>query len=110
MTQAAETMNIGLTTLQRWLRQFRGEVRGDTPTTTAITSEQRCHGNKQQQKVAVKLKAGYRVPTYRQCQNIECITNGICKYRWCAAIHSQAEYSVFSNTLLGGFHDIDRSI
>lgn len=27
VTQAAETMNIGLSTLQRWLRQYRGEVR-----------------------------------------------------------------------------------
>ncbi len=34
-------MNIGLLTLQRWLRQFSGEVRGDTPTATAITFEQR---------------------------------------------------------------------
>lgn len=41
VTQAAETMNIGLSTLQRWLRQYRGEVRGDTPIATAITSEQR---------------------------------------------------------------------
>ncbi|HHL2560319.1 TPA: transposase [Yersinia enterocolitica] len=24
VTQAAETMNIGLSTLQRWLRQYRG--------------------------------------------------------------------------------------
>ena len=39
VTQAAETMNIGLSTLQRWLRQYGGEVRGDTPTATAITSE-----------------------------------------------------------------------
>ncbi|EGT5658124.1 transposase [Citrobacter braakii] len=41
VTQAAETMNIGLSTLQRWLRQYRGEVRGDTPIATAITPEQR---------------------------------------------------------------------
>ena len=41
VTQAAETMNIGLSTLQRWLRQYRGEVRGDTPTASAITPEQR---------------------------------------------------------------------
>ncbi|WP_413536322.1 transposase [Rahnella inusitata] len=41
VTQAAETMNIGLSTLQRWLRQYRGEVRVDTPIATAITSEQR---------------------------------------------------------------------
>jgi len=39
VTQAAETMNIDLSTLQRWLRQYRGEVRGDTPIATAITSE-----------------------------------------------------------------------
>lgn len=41
VTQAAETMNIGLSTLQRWLRQYRGEVRGDTPLATEITYEQR---------------------------------------------------------------------
>lgn len=41
VTQAAETMNIGLSTLQRWLRQYRGEVRGDAPIVTAITPEQR---------------------------------------------------------------------
>ncbi|WP_192938229.1 hypothetical protein [Rahnella sikkimica] len=32
-------MNIGLSTLQCWLRQYSGEFRGDTP--IAITSEQR---------------------------------------------------------------------
>ncbi|MCS3422225.1 transposase [Rahnella sp. BIGb0603] len=41
VTQTAETMNIGLSTLQRWLRQNRGEVRGVTPIASAITSEQR---------------------------------------------------------------------
>lgn len=41
VTQAAETMNIGLSTLQCWLRQYRGEVRGDTPTASAIAPEQR---------------------------------------------------------------------
>lgn len=41
VTQAAETMNIGLSTLQRWLRQYRGEVRGETPAASAITPEQR---------------------------------------------------------------------
>lgn len=40
VTQAAKTMNRGLSTLQCWLRQYRGEVRGDTPIATAITSEQ----------------------------------------------------------------------
>ncbi|WP_158499627.1 hypothetical protein [Yersinia pseudotuberculosis] len=34
-------MNIGLSTLERWLRQYRGEVRVDAPIATAITSEQR---------------------------------------------------------------------
>lgn len=38
---AAETMNIGLSTLQRWLRQYRGEVRDETPAASAITPEQR---------------------------------------------------------------------
>ncbi|HBI6269187.1 TPA: transposase [Serratia marcescens] len=41
VTQAAETMNIGLSILQRWLRQYRGEVRGETPAASAITPEQR---------------------------------------------------------------------
>lgn len=41
VTQAAETMNIGVSTLQRWLRQYRAEVRGETPAANAITSEQR---------------------------------------------------------------------
>ena len=41
VTQAAETMNIGLSTLQRWLRQYRGEIRGNTPIASAITPEQR---------------------------------------------------------------------
>jgi transposase-like protein len=71
VTQAAETMNIGLSTLQRWLRQFRGEVRGDIPTATAITSEQRCHGNEQRQKVAVKLKeAGENIQQVCRCLSL----------------------------------------
>lgn len=41
VTQAAETMNIGLSTLQRWLRQYRGEICGNTPIASAITPEQR---------------------------------------------------------------------
>ncbi|KEY56644.1 transposase [Serratia sp. DD3] len=41
VNQAAETMNIGLSTLQRWLRQYRGEILGDTPIASAITPEQR---------------------------------------------------------------------
>lgn len=41
VTQAAEAMNIGLIKLQRWLRKYRGEVRGDTPIVIAITPEQR---------------------------------------------------------------------
>lgn len=34
-------MNIGLSTLQRWLRQYRGDIRGNTPIASAITPEQR---------------------------------------------------------------------
>ncbi|AHM72183.1 transposase [Yersinia hibernica] len=41
VTLVAETMSIGLPTLQRWIRQYRGEVRGETPTACAITLEQR---------------------------------------------------------------------
>lgn len=29
VTHTAEMMNIGLSTSQRWLRQYRGEVRGE---------------------------------------------------------------------------------
>lgn len=29
VTQTAEMMNIGLSTSKRWLRQYRGEVRGE---------------------------------------------------------------------------------
>lgn len=35
--QAVETMNIGLSILQRWLRQYLGEIRGETPVASAIT-------------------------------------------------------------------------
>ena len=38
--QAAEAMNVGLSTLQRWLRQFRQEQNGVTPKASAITPEQ----------------------------------------------------------------------
>ncbi|EOY1430676.1 transposase [Yersinia enterocolitica] len=54
VTQAAETMNItfqpfnlstfqpfNLSTFQSWLRQYRGEIRGDTPIASSITPEQR---------------------------------------------------------------------
>lgn len=41
VTQTAETINIGLSTLQRWLRQYRGEVHRETPVARTITPEQR---------------------------------------------------------------------
>ena len=39
--EAAEAMNIGQSTLQRWMRQYREEQLGFTPKATAITEEQR---------------------------------------------------------------------
>lgn len=39
--QAADAMNVGYSSLQKWLRQYREEQRGITPKTTAITSEQK---------------------------------------------------------------------
>ncbi|GLR71645.1 transposase [Agaribacter marinus] len=38
--QAALAMNIGFSTLQRWIRQYREEQQGLTPTASAITPEQ----------------------------------------------------------------------
>ncbi len=38
---AAEAMNIGQSTLQRWMRQYREEQLGVTPKAAAITEEHR---------------------------------------------------------------------
>ena len=38
---AAEAMNIGQSTLQRWMRQYREEQLGVTPKATAISEEHR---------------------------------------------------------------------
>lgn len=38
--QAAEAMNVGLSTMQRWLSQYRQELQGHTPKASAITPEQ----------------------------------------------------------------------
>lgn len=38
--QAAIAMDVGLSTLQRWLRQYRGEQKGIPPKASAITPEQ----------------------------------------------------------------------
>lgn len=38
--QAAIAMNVGISTLQRWLRQYRGEQKGITPKASAIIPEQ----------------------------------------------------------------------
>ena len=40
VVQAAKAMNVGLSTLQRWLRQYRQELQGVTPHARAITPEQ----------------------------------------------------------------------
>lgn len=40
VVQAAKAMNIGQSSLQRWLRQYRQEVKGITPQARAISPEQ----------------------------------------------------------------------
>ena len=39
--EAAQAMNVGLSSLQRWLSQYRNEINGITPKATAITTEQK---------------------------------------------------------------------
>ena len=39
--EAAKAMNVGLSSLQKWLRQYRNEMKGITPKETAITAEQK---------------------------------------------------------------------
>lgn len=39
--QAASAMNVGYSTLQKWLRQYRQEQTGITPKASAITAEQK---------------------------------------------------------------------
>ena len=38
--EASKAMNVGLSTLQRWLRQYKNEIQGVTPQSRAITPEQ----------------------------------------------------------------------
>ena len=38
--EASKAMNVGLSTLQRWLRQYRNEIQGITPQSRALTPEQ----------------------------------------------------------------------
>ena len=40
VAQAAKAMHVGLSTLQRWLGQYRNEMKGVTPAARAITPEQ----------------------------------------------------------------------
>lgn len=40
VAQAAKAMQMGLSTLQRWLGQYRNEIKGITPAARAITPEQ----------------------------------------------------------------------
>ncbi len=40
IVQAATAMNIGISSLQRWVRQYRQELAGLTPKGRAITPEQ----------------------------------------------------------------------
>jgi transposase len=39
--EAAQAMNVGLSSLQKWLRQYRNEMDGITPKAAAITAEQK---------------------------------------------------------------------
>ena len=39
--EAAQAMNVGLSSLQKWLSQYRNELNGLTPKATAITAEQK---------------------------------------------------------------------
>lgn len=39
IAQAAMAMNVGLSSLQRWLRQYSQEVKGITPQARAISPE-----------------------------------------------------------------------
>lgn len=38
--QAASAMHVGLSSMQRWLKQYRQELKGVTPQARAITPEQ----------------------------------------------------------------------
>ena len=38
--QAAKAMNVGLSSMQRWLEQYRNEIKGITPQARAITPDQ----------------------------------------------------------------------
>ena len=38
--QAAKAMNVGLSSMQRWLGQYRNEIKGITPQARAITPDQ----------------------------------------------------------------------
>lgn len=40
VAQAAKSMNVGLSSMQRWLGQYRNEIKGITPAARAITPEQ----------------------------------------------------------------------
>lgn len=41
ITETAAAMGIGLSTLQRWVRQYKNEQQGITPKPSAITEEHR---------------------------------------------------------------------
>ena len=68
---AAEAMNIGQSTLQRWMRQYREEQLGVTPKATAITEEHRRIQQLEAQ-VALKLKkAGHKVRDICRCLHVK---------------------------------------
>ena len=39
---SAQAMNVGISSLQRWLSQYRNEMDGITPKATTINTEQKC--------------------------------------------------------------------
>ena len=41
LQKAADAMGVGKSSLENWVRQLRQERRGDTPTGTALTPDQR---------------------------------------------------------------------
>ncbi|RCW98278.1 transposase [Marinomonas foliarum] len=41
VAEAAEAMGVGKSTMDKWVRQLRSEIRGEAPKATPMTDEQR---------------------------------------------------------------------
>ena len=65
--EASKAMNVGLSTLQRWLRQYRNEIQGVTPQSRAITPEQQLiqalGGPHAPMEIADSYKTSFRLAT-----------------------------------------------